>query len=74
MSDLEIAKLFFDMLKRNGVRIEETDDNGPGFKIIDKIQGDETIEVCFFDDGSYWRIMGYTERGYSDEIHKDGWK
>lgn len=72
--DLKTATAFFDMLYNKGVKIEYTYDNGPGFLVKDFL-GYNTIEFCFYTDGSYWRIMGTNENGfYSDEIHKDGWK
>lgn len=75
MTDVEIARKFFDMLKSKGVKVQETDDGGPGFKVIDSITNCETLEFCFYEDGKYWRIMGYNSEGfYSDEVHKDGWK
>ncbi len=74
-NDVQIAWDFFEMLKRNGVSLEYTSDNGQGFKILAHCSGNETIEVCFYPDGKYWRIMGTDSEGfYSDDIHKDGWK
>lgn len=73
MTDLEIAKQFFKMLKDNGVDVREDNDNGPEFIIIDSISGKETLNFCFHETGTYWRIMGYLGDYYSDEIHKQGW-
>ena len=74
-NDCAIAYEFFDMLARNGVNINYTSDGGPGFEIISHCNGKVTIEVCFYPNGKYWRIMGTDETGfYSDDIHKDGWK
>jgi len=77
-TDAEIAEMFFDMLKRNGVKITKTDDGGPGWIVHEYIgyakHGTETLEFCFHEhDGSYWRIMGYVGDFYTDEIHKSGW-
>lgn len=62
------------MLGKLGVDVQLSDDNGPEFVIHDALHGQESLRFCFHEDGNYWRIMGYTERGYSDEIHKAGWK
>ncbi len=75
-NDVQIAWEFFEMLKRNGVSLEYTSDSGQGFKVLNHMDGEETIEFCFYPDGKYWRIMGYVGPSgfYSDDIHKDGWK
>lgn len=83
MTDLEIARQFFAMLKKNGVKVIEGDDNGPEFTIRETIgysqstnnpEGD-TLTFCFYrEGGDYWRIMGFVGSHYTDEVHKDGWK
>lgn len=73
MTDFKIAKKFFEMLKGEGVKVQETNDGGPGFQIFDHISDKPTLEFCFHEDGSYWRIMGFLGDYFSDEIHKQGW-
>lgn len=78
MTDLDLAKKFFAMLKRHGVKIVESYDNGKEFTIREHIgygmspnnpHGD-ILTFCFYEDGGYWRIMGYVGDFYTDEVHK----
>lgn len=73
-TDLEIAEEFFNMLKRNGVNIDEKFDEGKEFIINTEFQAPvnswETLTFCF-NEGKYSRIMGYLGDYYCDEIHKN---
>lgn len=74
MTDLEIAESFFEMLKKHGVHVKEDFDSGKEFEIFESVTDKPTLNFCFHEDGSYWRIMGYIGDYFTDEIHKDGWK
>lgn len=77
MKDADIMKLFFDMLKRNGVNVIEEFDEGKEWTIISRIpvggignEENRTLTFCSDNDGNYWRIMGFIGTDFTDEIHK----
>jgi hypothetical protein len=76
VTDIEIALQFFERLKRKGVDIRESYDNGREFTVhsTGSVPG-ETITFCFRDDESYDRIMGYVGNiqvpcFFIDDVHK----
>lgn len=74
MTDRDIMQMFFDMLKRNGVNIEESSDEGKEWTIISDTEigngSNKTLTFCTDGDGDYWRIMGFVGNHFTDEIHK----
>lgn len=75
-TDIEILEEFCAMLRRNGVEVQESYDEGKEFTIISKYpigganSGNKTLTLCTHEDGSYWRIMGFVGDYFTDEIHK----
>lgn len=86
VTDLQVARQFFDMLKNNGVTIKEEDEgNCISFTICDHCWEDCTAtEFSFFKEdelsnGEYWRIDGAVNGGPAsgfnkNKIHVQGWK
>jgi hypothetical protein len=72
-TDEEITTMFFDMLKRDGVEIEQTYDEGKEYTIKSNAAqniNNNTLTFCLDVNGSFNRIMGYVGDYFSDEVHK----
>ena len=73
MKDKEILKVFVDMLKRNGVEVGESYDEGLEYTIKNNNTrglNKDTLTFCLDDEGNFNRIMGFTGDYFSDEIFK----
>jgi len=82
-TDLQIAREFFGMLKKEGAKIKETleePSNAVCFEILDSYwDGCTSLEFSFHEDGSYWRIDGaitgpQAPGFYKQKIHQRGCK
>ena len=82
-TDIQIAREFFEMLKKEGAKIKETVDDTHGaisFEILDSYWEDyKTLEFSFHANGSYWRIDGAVTGPnhpgyYKEKIHQRGCK
>ena len=61
VSDYELAKAFFDRISKQGFKVNTLDDNG---KIIDL----GFCQIDFHNDGSFYRIAGFTNGYWQDEV------
>lgn len=71
--DDEITKMFFDMLKRRGVEVVESYDEGMEYtikSIATQNKNNNTLTFCLDDNGVFNRIMGYVGDYFSDEVYK----
>lgn len=72
MTDNELAKAFFDRLRKRGFKVKNNEDAYQNSKATSYELFNDSDEIfCQFDfheDGSFYRISGFTDGYWQDEV------
>lgn len=77
MTDLELAKAFFERIQSKGFKLDfnkdayglrDNDESGPVVVELKNAEGESFVEFDFHSDGSFYRISGFTNGYWQDEV------